>query len=265
MPWQHSCQMPWSTRLKTSTCQKLRLVPTTEQPFLVASCQMLNPSGFKQWGCWHSKCWYSLWAYDSARCEGNTKTGHKVSSFALFLKRLNLSQDLPHVSTWQTQVPNPSHLLWVQLPLCFEHHTKKNWTESHPIPRRWQSCLPKRCLSFCLVFSIRKLSCSRTSVLSSHKRYGEDFGLFRLNEDKVMHLILRILYTNTAKFEYIHEPLPQKLLQPFHQKIFSGRCFQRRTSHRNTIWQIWPGTMSFLKSMISSYRRLKTCKSLSIP
>lgn len=73
----------------------------------------------------------------------------------------------------------------------------------------------------------------------------KDFRLLKLNEDKVMNLILRVLYTNIAKFEFIHEPLSLKLLQLFHQTIFSRRCFQKRTSHRNYLANLtWYNVLS---------------------
>lgn len=58
------------------------------------------------------------------------------------------------------------------------------------------------------------------------KGMAKYFRLNNLTDFKVIHLIFRNLYTNTAKFEHT---VPLKLLQWFHQTIFSRTCFQRRT------------------------------------
>lgn len=174
--------------------------------------------------------------------------------FGLFLKTLKLYQDLPPGSRWQTKSLIHPTLCECSY-LCVLSTKQKIIGLSLILYQGGDKAVWLKGGFFCIFdcfFTIRKLSCSRTSVLSSHKRYGKDFTLLNLNDDKVIHLILKILYMNTAKSEHI---VPLKLLQWFHQTIFSRRCFQR-TSHRNTIWQIWPGTMSFLKSMIPSYWRL---------
>lgn len=63
----------------------------------------------------------------------------------------------------------------------------------------------------------------------------KDLGLIKLNEDKVIHFTLGILYTNTAKSEYLHEPLPLKLTQLFQQtKVLVGGIF-RGEPHTRTL------------------------------
>lgn len=67
-------------------------------------------------------------------------------------------------------------------------------------------------------------TCSCTSIPSSQSRKGKKDLVFKLNKVKVMYLILGILYTNTAKFGYIHKLLPLQPTQLF-QTSSGRRCF----------------------------------------
>lgn len=116
--------------------------------------------------------------------------------------------------------------------------TKEYWTEFHPIVRRWWSYLAKGWGFFVCDFPPppQKGSLVAPALLSlpPTKRIVNDLGLVKLNADKATHFILRILYTNTAKFEYIHEPLPLKLTQPFQQTSSRRRYFQRRATYADS-------------------------------
>lgn len=61
--------------------------------------------------------------------------------------------------------------------------------------------------------------------LSPTKDKVKDLGLFEVNKRKVIHLILQILYTNTATFDYMHELLSLKSIQLFQQTSSSMRYF----------------------------------------
>lgn len=173
MPWQQGCQMPWSTRLKTSTCQKLRLVPTAEHPFLVASsplalnsddADILNadiPSGHTQRQVW-------------GKCQNRAQS---AILWSLFENTETVSRSANCINM-ANQVLNPSHPLWVQLPLSVLSTKQKRIGLNLIMCQGGDKAVwLKGAFLYILLFSIRKLSCSRTSVLSSHKRYSEVFEI----------------------------------------------------------------------------------------
>ena len=124
IPWEHSCEVPWSTRLKTLTRQNTsdqgqQLSTPSWLPF---ACQMLKPPGFQHQGHWPRKCrYFSLGIWHNASCKGNTTTWHKVPGFSPFSEHWDSSKTgIEKKKNW---VPKPSHCLSTIICVhkCFKH------------------------------------------------------------------------------------------------------------------------------------------------
>lgn len=116
IPWQHSCEMPWSIRLKTLICQKSsdQCQQLSTPSWLPFAYRMLKHPGFQHQRCWPRKCWYfSLGIWHNASCKGNTTTWHKVPGFYFFSEHWDSSKTW-HRHQEKKLVPKPSHPVWVQ-------------------------------------------------------------------------------------------------------------------------------------------------------